>query len=114
MGYYTNFRIEFGNHSQEDSLKLKESIKQCCPSLVDALEYEYPIEYDNMLLDEEIYLYAKWYNFDDEICKLSEKHPDLNITVYGHGEDVGDEWVAYAKAGRVEDYTAELPTTTLW
>ena len=50
MGYYTHFKIEFGNHSQEDSLKLKESIKQCCPSLVDALEYEYPSEYEDYLL----------------------------------------------------------------
>nr|DAT58771.1 MAG TPA: hypothetical protein [Bacteriophage sp.] len=114
MGYYTNFKIEFGNHSQEDEFKLRESIKQCCPQLVSALEYEYPSEYEDYLLEEEIFIYAKWYDFDREISALSEKHPNLNITLYGHGEEIGDEWVAYAKAGQYEDYRLEYPNTTLW
>ena len=114
MGYYTHFKIEFGNHSQEDSLKLKESIKQCCPSLVDALEYEYPSEYEDYLLEEEIFLYAKWYNHKEEITELSKHFPNLNITIHGHGEEIGDEWMLYVKAGKREKHHVEFPTSALW
>ena len=38
----------------------------------------------------------------------------LNITVYGHGEEIGDEWVLYVKAGKTEKHHVEFPTSTLW
>lgn len=116
MGYYTNYEIHFENIDEAQKEIIRQGLIDNCPDLMDnVLDYCGEQDYNEVIVKyNRLYLRAKWYNYDSELSNFTEKFPDLRVTVYGHGEDVGDEWVAYAKAGMVKDYTAELPASTLW
>lgn len=96
MGYYTNYEVTFENI--EDNLK--ETARQELKELI--------VKYNK------VYLKAKWYGCETELARFTEKITEARVTVRAHGEDIGDEWVAYAKAGQVEAYPAVLPMSTLW
>ena len=115
MGYYTHFQVILGGVIKENKEQLVKAIKEHCPDLLSLLEYEYyNYNYEGFLEEEEEYVYGKWYDFKEEMTELSKHFPNLNITVYGHGEEIGDEWVLYVKAGKTEKHHVEFPTSTLW
>jgi hypothetical protein len=50
---------------------------------------------------------VKWYDWKDDITKVSVKLPDALITLDGEGEEAGDQWRAFVKDGTVEVHKAE-------
>lgn len=115
MGYYTHFKIVLGKSTNENKEQLIKDIKKYCSGLASFLEYEYTnYDYNDIVTEYGEYVYGKWYNFEEEMVELSKHYPNLNITVNGHGEQIGDEWILYVKAGKTEYHRAEFPTSTLW
>ncbi len=51
---------------------------------------------------------ALWYDWETELRTLSAGLPHVWFVLSGWGEDAGDLWKAYAKAGKLEKVQAEL------
>ena len=53
-------------------------------------------------------VYAKWYDWEEDMLLLSSKFPDLLFTLSGDGDDSDDKWIAYFNAGREQYCPAEI------
>lgn len=82
MGYYTDYTITTDNTTQE----LKDEMKK----------FGFLDEWDEGLWGGD----AKWYDWSDDIAKLSKKFPDVLFTIEGRGEDSTDIWGYYYKDGK--------------
>jgi len=51
---------------------------------------------------------AKWYDCLTDLRELSALLPNVWFVLHGYGEESGDIWRAYAKAGKVEKVKAEF------
>ena len=112
MGYYANFEIEIQNIDKVENIG--ESVEELCPDLVDCIQdYGGDAEYE--VKSGFVAFNAKWYEREDEMKALSERYPELNIRVYGEGED-GVRWVEYYKGGKFEEKEVKIvfEETTLW
>ena len=112
MGYYVDFELEIQNVDKVENLG--ESVEELCPNLVDSIEYygadvKYEIESGCVVFN------SKWYEREEELIALTERYPELNITLYCDGED-NDRWIEYYKNGEMEIGTATLVYSkpTLW
>ena len=85
MGYYTNFSISLKEGPVEQYRKMLADIDDIlgCGDM-SALES----------------CCAKWYEYGDDLRKLSEKYPDIAFCVYGDGEESDDLWQEYWQAGK--------------
>lgn len=124
MGYYTyytlNWEPDSGFISKESEIAMnqrfcelfyKESLEEVKKEFYGRVANE-PETWINDVLGEE----HKWYDSFEDMKKLSAEFPDILFTLYGDGEDPDDRWVAYFKAGKGEEYQAEIiyPDSTLW
>ena len=84
MGYYTNFSISLKEGPVEQYRKMLADIDDIlgCGDM-SALES----------------CCAKWYEYGDDLRKLSEKYPDITFRVNGDGEDPSDLWQEFWRAG---------------
>lgn len=51
---------------------------------------------------------CKWYEWREDMTKLSHQFPDVLIIIDGEGEESGDIWRAYVKNGKVIQKQAEI------
>ena len=55
---------------------------------------------------------CKWYDYEKDILHVSNKFPDVLITVNGNGEDDDDKWVQYFLGGmKTPVYQAKIVVT---
>ena len=47
--------------------------------------------------------YAKWYDYDADMCQLSALFPDVLFTLTGEGEEKGDIWRNWYREGKCID-----------
>lgn len=95
MGYKTRFKLTAltnRNYSQHDYLKV----------LAEIDPREFSPEADSF---EES---RKWYNYKDDMRKLSLAFPNTYFLLYGTGEEQGDVWKAYFYNGKVQIIKATL------
>ena len=112
MGYYSDFELEIQNIDKIENIG--ESVKELCPELVECIEdYGGDVEYE--VKSGFVAFNAKWYERVEEMTALSKKYPELNIRVYGEGED-GEQWAEYYKNGKFEEKGVKIvfEETTLW
>jgi hypothetical protein len=119
MGYYTYFRIESidGEKEQIDKFyKLLDDHQDIDKFIAGngELFYENYIKSDLEGLD---FSYigsslnvesAKWYEFNDDMTKLSKLFPTLTFIIRGEGEESEDVWKAKVKNGEISIVMAEL------
>lgn len=112
MGYYIDFELEIQN---VDKVEIIEgSIAELCPDLVDCIQdYSGDVEYE--VKSGFIAFNAKWYEREKELIALSERYPELNITLFCRGED-NEMWLEFYKGGEFEEGTVNLKysETYLW
>lgn len=89
MGYYTDFELK----------------QEGCPEdLYEKLESEVAkmniFGYGNAA--DGWYENAKWYDYDDDMCILSLRFPDVLFRLDGCGEDNSDIWRHYYKGGKAQ------------
>ena len=107
MGYYTYFTLgvhkEKYNVNSSDVTVDFEIEKKIAVELAKII-YEYQSEkltaadIEYLAQIEELGIYAvlddsmKWYDHEDDMCKLSAMFPDLYFTLEGDGEEFDDYW----------------------
>lgn len=45
---------------------------------------------------------AKWYNYEEDMRRISKKYPNTVFKLRGDGEESGDIWVEYYKNGKCQ------------
>lgn len=89
MGYYTDFIVKVEGEKMSDDI---------VNAITNISQYEF-----EWCGDDGISTYSKWYDFDDDMRKLSELFPDKLFRVDGQGEDLDDIWRTYWKNGKVQE-----------
>lgn len=51
---------------------------------------------------------GKWYHHQDDMKVLSALFPDVLFTLKGEGEEGGDLWIEYYKAGKMQRVDAQI------
>ena len=112
MGYYVDFELQIQNVDKVENIV--ESVAELCPDLVDSIQYNGGIAEDEVKSGF-VAFNSKWNERENELIALSERYPELNITLYCDGED-NERWVEYYKNGEMEIGIATLvySKTTLW
>ena len=100
MGYLSNFYIKFENLN-EFSEEEKEEILEEIVGNIDFIE--------NYLSDEEFYdnseitaYQLKWYDYENDLVKISERFPKLKFKVDVYGEDDDDIRRVYFYGGECQ------------
>lgn len=89
MGYYTDFQLRV------DKGEIPEEIRKIWEN-----EYYYDPQY--------IAFNAKWYDYDEEMLKISLENPDVLYTLEGKGEEFDDLWINYYKSGKSQHTRAQI------
>lgn len=111
MGYYTHYKLKI---NEEDFNKQSEAF----------MEREYEGKY------EKIYMYVlkerkknkdfmygvwendgescTWYDYKEELIELSKAFPDIVFYLSGEGEESGDVWKHYFKAGKDQESKVKI------
>jgi len=93
MGYYTRHELEVIEGDNELISELRNS-SECASYAI----------YDNGKESGE----CKWYRHEDELRNLSKKHPQALFKLIGEGEDSGDIWIEYYRAGKMQRCAAKI------
>lgn len=89
MGYYTNYSLSADKELPETFGDNFESVT-------------------GYILDGMDLYYAKWYDHDKDMKKISTLYSDILFTLKGEGEEPGDLWIAYYKNGKVQLENAQI------
>jgi len=93
MGYCTNFELNIEDGDIDISV-ISKRLTQIT---------KYTFGYDGTLY------HAKWYDWKDDMRKLSSEYHDIVFVLSGQGEEYGDIWKAYFKNGKMQ-YAAAIVT----
>jgi hypothetical protein len=109
MGYYTRYELEitvYGRGYEADGKEIEKVIK--------ALK-AYPFE-NGWAADDLVRLAlngysepTKGYEFASALTAVSASFPDLLFELQGQGENMGDVWVEYFRAGKWQKHTWQTP-----
>lgn len=87
MGYYTNYTITAFDYDGE------------CKREIEVIDYHADAKDSQIVADlERIASFlptrdsCKWYEHEEDMIKLSQKHPAILFKLHGAGEETGDIW----------------------
>lgn len=111
MGYYTNYHLEIRSKIPITSNMMSRINRAFCDIWWDTpLErtdwscitsdenFERPDFIENNFFDEA----RKWYNWKEDMIKLSKCFPSIGFILYGEGEGHNDNWMAAFYDGKSE------------
>lgn len=93
MGYYTRYELQV----IEGNPELIEELLNVCP------EAKWALLNDGSTKDS-----TKWYDSLKDLKNFSLSHPEALFKLYGEGEESGDIWQAYFKAGKMQMCKAKI------
>jgi hypothetical protein len=91
MGYYTQYELETDDCDTDKHIF--------------ALRLE--TGYSCLFEDE-----CKWYEHEKEMAAYSVNHPAVQFRLSGQGEESGDVWVKWFKAGKMQTWKLEVNKPT--
>jgi len=106
MGYYTSYNLQV---EPADTIEfIRAAMKQDAYSDLDGLA---SCQYRQSFGCYE----AKWYNWEEDMKKLSALFPDVTFTLTGDGEEAEDSWKTVFKGGEVlsSDHTVSVWSSQL-
>ena len=112
MGYYTRFALS----TRENKYKVMDIMLYMKKKLAEN-DCFYPFNYkiDNLLFNENSTDFTfdfcdevKWYEYHEEMIKLSKQFPETVFCLYGEGEEGGDMWHRYYKNGKSQYCPAKI------
>lgn len=89
MGYYTRYEID---------------MKPDLPEVSAAIEADDYMAYAIGRYSQE----CKWYDHEAHMQTLSQRFPDVLFELSGVGEEAGDMWRKYFKAGKMQTCPAQI------
>lgn len=99
MGYQTAFTVKIRNVDPAQADTIRELFEDVTG---------YPFISDGFLDCVELALFAKWYDWENNIKAISKDSPAWDIYITGEGEEGGDLWHARARAGNLVVKPAEV------
>lgn len=100
MGYYTDYEIDIKKHNSEIDVHDEKFVKIVVNRLNEISDYEF---------DEDLTQYhVKWYNWEEDMRRLSSEFPSVLFVVNGIGEEDGDIWRAYITDGKCQIEQAKI------
>lgn len=101
MGYITEFTLGIEQNEKNIPLEdINEFIRNEKKKNDDFMYVFYDEELDR---NYDISGDGKWYDFDEDITKLSKEFPDVVFRLSGDGEERGDVWVKYYMGGKSQE-----------
>lgn len=109
MGYYTKFELDIKGAGErwvtgvdENGIKTRVNIgvdhDEITRELLTLAGYD-------SLFDDDTH---KWYEHDNNMREISRKYPDILFVLSGEGEESGDLWRCYYKAGKAQRSIASI------
>ena len=102
MGYYTYYSLE---HDCTDREKYEHIVNEM--ESMDLFDYcgfhAYPAN-----LGFSSYDTVKWYDWEEDMRKVSAAFPDVHFTLHGEGEENGDLWYAHFLGGKMQYCPAKI------
>lgn len=126
MGYYTNFNLEWErtetwkdvpncSHSPPSNVKF---CSECGVARgvrgLDMIVGDYIEEELNGVIDRDGrgHSSSKWYDYEDDMKKMSTAIPGVVFHLRGEGEENGDIWDLFALDGKVQKHYAQIIRVT--
>lgn len=103
MGYYTNYNL--GAYYYKNDPCCSQAITgDLRGDLLNAVQKEIDLMnvFDDSYNGTEWYVNAKWYDYEEDMCLLSSKFPDVMFELSGCGEEQGDMWISYFYQGKTQ------------
>lgn len=94
MGYYTRFKLSMFIYQDEKTSKKYNDVVE---KIKEVSGYSNPF-------GEEV----KWYDWEEDMKKVSLQFSDIVLILEGEGEESGDIWRAYFKNGKYQYCPAEI------
>lgn len=97
MGYRTDFviNIEDGDATAQEIENISELLET--------------FEHFEFWSDEWMAIQIKWYDYGEDMVKLSKTFPHLRFYVHGDGDDSDDLWEDHWQAGKYQHCYAIIP-----
>lgn len=113
MGYQTNYSIDIFGEFEINCGHNFPNNANFCPECGKANKPEYLNEKVEYLIEEHIGYnpfedICKWYDHDEDMKKFSKKYPGTVFVLSGEGEESGDIWKKYYRAGKVQACNAKI------
>jgi len=124
MGYYTTFNLSIQvledviNTKEQEILEIQKSnlnqdIKNHLVSLINEKYGRQEITEQTVVAELNNFNpfngdRYKWYEFDEDMLRISKKFPHAVFTLDGDGEETGDVWRKYYCNGKVQDAKAKM------
>lgn len=100
MGYYTFYTIDMVGNLPEDPQKIYDFAKERDMEFTDGFSVgKYGFDTNDMM---------KWYDHETEMRKISKEFPHILFKLHGEGEEKGDIWDEYYRAGKMQHCDAEI------
>lgn len=108
MGYYTDYTL-----TASICTVSKDSYTVANVPHITAVSLEDEIEKMNVFdsggdLDYGYYANAKWYDWEEDMCLLSKRFPEILFCLHGDGEESDDLWDAYFLDGKCQHCPAVI------
>ena len=117
MGYYTNYSMSiYKNDENITTYDIVNTIKNLMEK-EKGMFYPFENEIKRMCDDEDNKKFydidldsyqTKWYEYAEDMCKLSSCFPSVIFQLDGEGEENGDLWTAWYKNGKQVIHCAEI------
>lgn len=101
MGYKTFYSLNVS--SAPDTGPIFDDTYKQLEDAIDAI-----IRFDDGSLQDTLYIFAKWYDYEKDMVALSARFPEVLFTLHGKGEDSEDLWYAYFLNGKVQHCPAQI------
>lgn len=98
MGYYSNYSLSFEPDNEETRSRFK-SVYEA----EDQWQLRYAVDEEGDAKDR-----VKWYEWEEDMLRVSALLPDLLFTLHGEGEETGDIWNAYFLGGKIHWAPAQI------